>query len=65
MERKMNNFDDFMKQIGKICREIEYATGMANDDENIQEYLSECGCWDDSYKLEFNIIDYLMQYYRD
>lgn len=59
----MSKFNEFTKQIGKICREIETAASMASDDGNTQQYLIEAGCWEDTYRPEFNIIDYLNLYY--
>lgn len=64
MEKEMSRFNDFTKQFAKICREIETAVCMAKDDENIQEYLVECGCWDDDIRGEFCILDYLGKYYE-
>jgi hypothetical protein len=61
----MNNFDDFMKQFAKVCREIETAASMASDDATIQEFLSEAGCWEEGYRPEFMILNYLNQYYYE
>lgn len=65
VKKKMSKFDDVMREIRRACDGIETAAYLASDDGNTRQYLVECGCWEDTYRPEFNIIEYLTQYYKD
>lgn len=61
----MNNFSKCIEVINKAMRYIEEAAAIAADDENTQEYLMECGCYEETYNPAFWIIDYITKEYED